>query len=404
MKIEARTASALAAALLLALQVPAPAAAKSWVESPLTASDSLMLLLQLAEGLQGQGKNAGARAALLGAVGPVRDSLPRAHLPATRSQLMKFEKLVPVIYQGFEYKGDMAAWNALMTEHLPKLEALAEKVALPPAGPPFYAPGETFQDMAQRVLRAFSELPEAAKAAGTYAEVAPPPMPHIQQAGTAKITEALRTIMMTALSISEHLKIVDAGCKERGQKAAAGAVEALKVENLLIATDHANGLLRWGEYLLRIDANSAEGKAFEEQGKQTLTKVGEIYDRRVAENRMPKDGYKGDDLAALRAEVKEKASTLFPKLQVLAVTIPGAGFQDEWRWVDLGSDRWSWRWYSNLRHAHVALGKPGEETCRILPLRLERAYQSGRTLGDLYLVQPAFQGGFTMLVANLPAN
>jgi hypothetical protein len=112
-------------------------------------------------------------------------------------------------------------------------------------------------------------------------------------------------------------------------------------------------------------------------------------------------------VTTLRAEVKQLAAKRFPDETVLRVALAGTGFFDEWRWSK-SSAGWTWNWFSNLKWAHVALGKPGEEKCKILPLRLERFYK-GHTmrtggLSDLYVAQPDYMGGFTMLQANLPAE
>lgn len=396
--------------LLLAASLGAApvAAQKSWVEKPITASDSLLLLLSLAESGVQQGNLDGSKAALLACIGPIRTSLPRAHLPATRKQLMRFEKVAPLAYKGHQYAGDLAAFQALMAEHLPKLEAQAELIALPPAGPSFHAPGKTFKDQAARVLASFSLAKGAIEAAKAYASAAPAPAVHLQQAESAKITEALRKISLTALSYADHLETVKAGCLKRGQEAATKLAAALKAEKPLIATDHARSLQRWGGYLVRADAASAEGKAFEDQAKKAFQDIEALYEKRIAENRMPETKYTGDDKAALLAEVKKIAATHFPKLTVLRVTLPSRGFFDEWRWAKLADGTWTWRWFSNLKFARVAVGKPGEEKCTVLPMRAERAYKGGAHrsggLSDLYLVQPDFMSGFTMLQANLPAE
>lgn len=369
---------------------------QSWVEKRLGSEHEMQILFQAAEALVKQGKVDGARASLLASTDAIRQALPKARLPAIRQQILRYEKVAPLAYAGFEFQGGEAAFKALIDQHAPGLKAAAEEMDLPPVGRRFKNP----KDRIQRVLRARAALEEAAKAAKAYALLAPSPEAHLKLAESKQVTASLRLILFGAIALNDHLEIARSMCSDKVKALKAKTEEALSADKVGLISQHATEQLAFAGYLSQL-GKEAEAKAFSQHAEAAIAKERALRETRIASNRLPKDRYTGADKEELRALVKKQFLARFPKDTVLAVRLVGQGFVEQSEWVKVKEETWAWRRIRRYQWAYVAYQTPKDkETCSIYPLRIEQRW-TGAKFGDPYTYKPLNIYGYTMLAENI---
>ncbi|MFK7928766.1 MAG: hypothetical protein AB8H79_11305 [Myxococcota bacterium] len=367
-----------------------------WTEAKLVSHDEMEILYGLTETLLQSGKIDGARAALLASTDGLRQSSSRAHLPAVAKQLQAYQALAPRAYSGSGFRGDEAAFRALISAHLPALQAAADNVALPPTGAPF----TSASDQVQRVVQAKESIANAAAAAKAYAQAAPNPEAHLALSEAQPVTAALRHILFGMIALNDHMGMATQTATERAADWGRKTDDALAAEQLGMISLMADQEHEFGTYLEKL-GQGALGAQHIAHAKHAIAKEQAIREAQIAANRLPAESYAGGDAAQLRGLAKSQFLNAFPGDEVLAVSLVSQGAVERREWVKLDGGGWAWRRIRRFQWAHIAhRPKGGGNECRTYPVRIEQQW-NGSGWGAHYTYKPVHIYGFSMLCENL---
>lgn len=373
---------------------PAAQAEPSWVEAKLISVDELEILYGAAAQMIQAGKPEQARILILGSSDAVREALQRATLPKVRAQLMAYEQLKPKAWEGVSF--DAAAFPAKMEVAAPELQAMAEKVALPPAGARFDSP----RDRVQRVLQAKAEMENAAALIKAYAADAPPVEVHLEAEGSKAVTAPLRVMVFGAIALADHVKLATEVAKKEVAALSTKTDEAVAAESLGTISQFALQELEYAKYL--VDLGEKElGERHQQHAEDAIAKETKLREAMIAANRLPKSSYAGDR-SKLEAEVRTQFARAYPKDTILEVRLSGADFTVQRQWVKQNDGSWAWKKIRRYEWAHVAYQTPSmpKTQCKTMPLRVEQQWTGGGW-SPMYTYKPLEIYGFTMLAENV---
>lgn len=411
----------LLAAPLLLLAAAGPTCAQG-VPKSLIEKDRLQLLVDIAEG-QFQGGNVdGAKCALLALIPMVPPPQMPGRPPDTKArmyanQLRKLSQVMPVVYKDHQYAGDLTTFAEVVKTHLPEIKKHAEIMNLPPLA---HTPTD-YTEYVRMLVEAKRGATDAATAVKAYARLAPGYGDHLQvlQNGTIlammaqngqpptdpkhvqilevaapmnELLGAMQKVLFGLLFVDRHLKD---DVMDRNLAAIHKAMVGFDAQKLAEALDAnkleatASEIERYGRFVLWAEPENAEVKALVAKTPEWRKLASEARGKRIAQNRLPNESYKGTDAAELRTLITGLWEKKFPKETVMRVLLTSQDWVEEHR-AEWKRDYLTWRRYRFLPQCAISVeyhADDGTKKYLVHFFVLERLW-SGSDFGSPYLYQP----------------